>query len=177
MNPEVSSETQMKKIKGLILIVSLVLLPRFGHTQEPTRPKNAMFLELLGSGGLFSINYERNIAPDFAFRIGIGSWETNLLGGPKTKMTTVPMMLIYLTGQQKHHLEFNGGFLFGDKVEGGVSHSIFDLTAFWGYRYQSENKGFIFRIGLAAFLPLDNSANYPDKNPMVIPGISFGYHF
>lgn len=168
----------MYKIKVLILVVSLVLLHLVGNTQEPTRSKNSAFLELLGNGGLFSVNYERNLVPNISFRLGFGSWTSgSFLGGPSTKVTTIPVMLNYITGQRKSHFELSGGFLFGNKRENGVSDSIFDLTSFCGYRYQALGNGLLFRIGLASFWSLDNSANYPDKDFIVAPGISLGYHF
>ncbi len=59
-------------IKSYILL-SLLLTGFFLQAQTPY-VKNAVYLELLGNGGLYSFNYERAFSPNFNARIGFGSW-------------------------------------------------------------------------------------------------------
>jgi hypothetical protein len=101
-----------------------------------------------------------------------------LLGGDTGgRITTIPVLLTYFSGQKKSHFEISGGMLFGKVNTNLVSGAIIDLTSFIGYRYQAPGKGFLFRIGITPFLSLDKKAKYPDKGLSISGGISWGYHF
>jgi hypothetical protein len=169
-------------IQPVVVIIFLFIFVH-GNSQEAKYSKNSLFIEFLGNGGLYSINYERNLKSNFFGRLGIGHWSSNSFG-VKTTVTSIPILLSYITGNKRSHFEFGGGLLagrltdysgFADNTD---SASIFDLTGFFGYRYQkSTGKGFLFRVGLTPFLSLDDKANYPEKGLSLSGGISYGYHF
>jgi hypothetical protein len=169
----------LNKIKfSFIALLSLISFTGI-KAQEVKESKNSIFFEFLGNGGLYSINYERKLGENLYGRIGFCSFKAvDLFGGGESgaRITTIPVMLTYLSGQNKSHFEISGGMLFGkDKnVEPGT---IIDLIAFIGYRFQAPGEGVLFRVGLTPFLSLDNKANYPDKGFLVSAGISLGYHF
>jgi hypothetical protein len=172
----------MKKTKFLVITVCLLISMSDANSQDIKLSKNSLYFELLGNGGFYSINYERQVSSKLYGRIGFSTLQTTntqYFGGEetKTRTTTFPVLMTYLSGNGKNHLEIAGGMLFGLVTETNVSSAIIDLTAFIGYRYQPPGGGFIFRIGFSPFLSLDKDADFPDQGFTPSAGISFGYHF
>jgi hypothetical protein len=167
----------MKIIKTLFLSICFNSLFVGGFSLDLPKTKNAFYLELFGNGGYYSINYERNFHPNIYCRIGFATFQTSELFDRSVtgRITTVPIIVGFLTGQNKHHFEIGGGLLFGNKKEGSESNPICDIISFLGYRYQPLSKGFLFRIGLTPFVSL-NETNYPDSF-LISAGLSLGYHF
>ena len=165
----------MKKLKKLIAAVSFMVSILEGSSQEIKAPKNSLYLEVFGSGGLFSINYERRINSNLYGRLGVANW--TFAYETETTLTTIPVMITYLWGEDKNHFETAGGMLFGRKTEDDINHQILDLIAFIGYRYQPPDNGLVFRVGFTPFFSLDNDANYPANIFFASAGISIGYHF
>jgi len=166
----------MKSANFLLIVFFILISLSEGKSQEVVQARNSVFFEVLGNGGLFSINYERGFTPDLYGRLGFGSWTSNFMGS-ETRMTTFPVLVTYFTGHKKSHFEIGGGFLFGKAKDDIGSNAILDLTSFIGYRYQSPGKGIVLRVGLTPFLSLDNKANYPDKGLLLSGGFGVGYHF
>lgn len=165
----------MKNLKKLIAAVSFMVSILEGSSQEIKAPKNSLYLEVFGSGGLFSINYERRINSNLYGRLGVANW--TFAYETETTLTTIPVMIAYLWGEDKNHFEIAGGMLFGRKTEDDINHQILDLIAFIGYRYQPPDNGLVFRVGFTPFFSLDNDANYPANIFFASAGISIGYHF
>jgi hypothetical protein len=163
---------------SLVAIIFLISLSGI-KAQELILSKNSIFFEFLGNGGLYSINYERKLGENLYGRIGFCSFKSvDLLGGgePGGRITTIPVMITYFSGQKKSHFEISGGMLFGQDKNADQG-TIIDLIAFIGYRYQAPGEGILLRVGLTPFLSVDNKANYPDKGFLVSGGLSLGYHF
>ncbi len=144
--------------------------------------KNAVYLELAGNGGLYSVNYERAFSPKFMLRAGFASWSSTELFGEST-ITTIPVMVNTLFGTGNHRIEGGLGLVLGtEKYKGDGSFfggdnskdNILPLTGTAGYRYQKSFGGLIFRAGLTPFLNLKDS-EYPDFN--FSAGASVGYAF
>jgi hypothetical protein len=157
-----------------------------GTTTTQDAP-NAFYLELLGNGVAWSINYDRFLAPDFGFRVGfgyfgigaapIGQNQENVIS---ESLTSVPATLNYFIGSHD-----NRGRLGSSKLELGigivyvhVTESFFGIngaastigeTATVGYRYQASDGGFVFRIG---FTPI-----YVVSTLIPTGGLSLGYAF
>jgi hypothetical protein len=171
----------MGKTKCLLVAVFWLISISEGKSQDIQLSKNSLYLELLGSGGLYSFNYERYFSQKISGRIGFSTFSiTGTLESEtatKTRITVFPVLITYLSGKGKSHFEIAGGMLSGLETEANASYAIIDLTAFIGYRYQPPGGGFIFRIGLTPFLSLDKEADYPDIGYMTSAGISLGYHF
>lgn len=165
----------MENIKILVVALCLMVSTLDAGGQEIKAPKNSAYVEVFGSGGLYSINYERRINSNLYGRLGVANW--TIASETETTLTTIPVMITYLWGEDKNHFEISGGMLFGRKTEEDINHQILDLIAFIGYRYQPPDNGLVFRIGFTPFLSLDNEANYPDNNFYPSAGISIGYHF
>jgi hypothetical protein len=138
-----------------------------GHDREA---KNALYLDLLGPGLLYSINYDRVIADDFSARIGFSylsygvsvSDNAGNTGGGKFSYFAIPLTVSYLgIGSPNNMLELGaGGELLNAKGKGFVnasagsanvseSRTFFALTGLAGYRHQPADGGFVFRVGFS----------------------------
>jgi len=118
-------------------------------------PRNTLYTELCGTGGVITVNYERLIPINYnisiALRLGI-FWFPELY---------VPREVNFLIGQHIHFLEFGVGT---------HSFSLNEANACKvGYRFQSE-KGFMAR---AVVLYFPNHEWIPN----IWPGLSLGYSF
>lgn len=135
--------------------------------------KNAVYLELLGNGGLYSVNYERALMDRVTARIGfsylsLGASSTDSTGqqtNAKLTFITAPVMANYLVGDRNHNLELGAGALLvyaGGEVSGsGTGASAEGVgvagTATVGYRYQPVDGGFLFKAG---FTPIFNQNGF-----------------
>lgn len=174
------------KIWSFIIILFLF----WGHSlsAQNEAAKNGIYLELLGNGIIYSVNYERFFNEQFSIRAGFGTFS---VGGTffffplAINMTTFPILGNYFYGSGSNKLELGAGVLLGStKIVSGFDNdrdqrsTIFDLTAFTGYRYQNPNGGFIFRAGLTPFLTLSGGdEENREKGFALSGGISFGYAF
>lgn len=148
--------------------------------------RNAVYLELLGNGGLYSFNVERMFNDRVGLRVGYASWTGPLLfegSHPPDKYQTVPVTVSYLLGGGERKLELGGGVLFGhgtfDRFEPNRRNFSFNsLTGIIGYRSQPPGRGYLFRAGVTPFYSLDDGDEaYPDPGFTLSAGVSFGYRF
>ncbi len=141
-------------------------------------PKNSVFGELLGNGGTYSINYEREVFDKFLGRIGVSYTHDGESGIP----VGVIMIGKYF-GESKHHFEVDGGvtYINGITSEGNSPYkrreNIVFLTAFMGYRYHKPEGKFLFRIGLTPLYNLKAIDDADEGRFIVSGGVSFGYRF
>jgi hypothetical protein len=144
-----------------------------------------VFVELLGNGGLYSVNYERMLTDQLGLRVGYAAWNSPVLfeGTPSDRYQTVPVSMSYLLGRGERKLELGGGITFGqrafDRSSGtGRDFSFRTLTAIVGYRSQPREGGYLFRVGATPFYSFDDGEEaYPDPGLFFSAGISFGYRF
>lgn len=174
----------MRNAVRIVALGALVFVATPQHVPAQTSSRNAAYIELLGSGGLYSLNVERRVR-DVHIRVGFASWSfDDSFGAGETDMVTVPFTLSHVRGRDNHHLESGGGFTLGHRTftsafgEPTTSSGFVTLTGLVGYRYQKPGPGFIFR---ALFTPLlglgDDDVAYPDRGFTPTMGISFGYAF
>jgi hypothetical protein len=129
--------------------------------------KNAIYLDLAGPGLFYSINYDRELIPDLAVRIGLSYLSVGASAGDgsntasaKFSYLAIPITASYLgIGSKSNMLELGGGPVIMNlsgsglvesddaKVAAGGSYTTLALTALAGYRHQPEDGGFVFRIG------------------------------
>jgi hypothetical protein len=157
----------------------------------------AIYLEGLGNGIFYSLNYDtrlkRGIRDGWGIRAGFGLLsidvvDTSLNVKGKAILNTVPVAVNYLIGQKRNALELGiGGTLLytrlknldaSDFINIDPGSSFFDeplkvytvcLTSIIGYRYTSLNNGFMFRAGLTPYI------GFGGFNFNI--GVSLGYHF
>ena len=164
----------MKKLV-LYALAAVALASPAAYAQDAARPvtaRNAAYVELLGNGLLYSMNYDRMITPRVSARVGImglGAATDSASAG----IIAAPVMVNYLFGEGNSHLETGIGLMLAsgsvDDVEGFEDESFSGAvgTATLGYRYQRPAGGFVFRAGLTPFFGTDGIAPWF--------GISFGY--
>jgi len=152
--------------------------------QEELAPfsKSAIYVELLGQGLLYSVNYDYRFTPHFGVRAGFTSWSIPtfaVISVGELSLTGFPITVNYLSGDGTSHLELGIGIVpmtftmqgqdifFGTQYEGEGSTVL--GTATLGYRAQPRDGGFVFRIG---FTPLFNL-----KKVFPLGGLSLGVAF
>jgi hypothetical protein len=148
--------------------------PRPQDEDERTA-RNAVYVEGLGPGLLYSINYERSFG-DFAARIGFSYWSVsaNSKDGTSTaqetaSLFTVPITLSYLgIGSARNMFEVGAGATI---VHVGAGGSVIDTDssttssgsatlilphAVLGYRYMAPDGGFLLKAGIAPIFAGDS---------------------
>ncbi|MDQ3557327.1 MAG: hypothetical protein M3409_11220 [Gemmatimonadota bacterium] len=159
---------------AVLFLMGLLVSPIRADAQELPRARNAAYLELLGNGLLYSVNYDRLFSERISGRVGAA-----LLAADSSesagRVLAVPIMVNYLAGTGNGRLEAGIGALVltgeAENVEGSGNESFAGVagTATLGYRYQPLNGGFVFRAG---FTPLLSGGRF---FPWL--GISAGYAF
>lgn len=149
-------------------------------------PRNSVYVELLGNGGVYSFNYDRKLTDRVAVRIGAASWGVDdlFLGDEAAKrFVTVPVTASWLAGTGKSRVEVGGGVVFGRErqevafEDGSTSFAFTSLTGILGYRSQPLARGFMFRVGFTPFYGLGGEDAYPDSGFQFSLGLSGGYTF
>jgi hypothetical protein len=168
-----------------LAVTALLLLAAPAVSAQPSAvgAPNGVYLELLGNGGLYSVNYDRKLTDRVSIRLGVGAWTSESFFGGKTTLRTVPLTVNVLGGRGNHRLEAAAGVLVGRRTRGSVYSSssetsgFLSLTGTLGYRYQRQ-RGFLFRTGFTPFFGLgDEETAYPDKGFLPSIGVSFGFGF
>ncbi|MGB9591268.1 MAG: hypothetical protein ACPL1K_01985, partial [Candidatus Kryptoniota bacterium] len=118
--------------------------------------RSAVYIEGLGQGMLYSINYDYRLARHISIRAGFTRWSLPFIFFSDIQITGFPIMGNYLSGTASHHLELGIGVvpllvnavtqeatIFGADIKGGSANSFMVLsTTIVGYRYQPANGGF-----------------------------------
>jgi hypothetical protein len=177
-------------VKVIAVLTFVMLLSGAAMAQSPTSP-NSVYLEFLGNGLFYSINYDHLFTESFGGRVGasyIATWWSSA--------GTFPLMAYYLNGSGNHKLELglgacvilqteNQGVSFWDEDEEIEGSGVLG-TATVGYRYQRAERGIVFRVGLTPFLgkfvkeTLLPSLHYDRQDVYrfrFFGGISVGYAF
>ncbi|GAB4045764.1 hypothetical protein [Spirosoma litoris] len=172
----------MKLLTNLLTISFLIITcyeKTKGQTNEVTYKANNIYAELLGTGGLYSLNYERIIIAHqkakFGIRIGGSAWGTQ-----RPYLNSIAE-LVGITGQGNHHVDIGLGFNkgYGPDVNFDEYKRInhFYFVPRLSYRYQKWRGGDMFRIGINPFIPLNKETpNRFSAYPLYF-GIAFGHTF
>jgi len=158
-----------KLTSALILFVML-----FGVTsaqaQSYYRKETSLYIELFGTGGELSANFEKIVGSHFTFRTGIG-----FTGVAYRKGYVIPFGVSLLIGGGENLLELGVGGTWIDFDDNGDEDVIFDLTedqlighAIVGYRFIGDY-GFTYRL---AFTP-----GLTKEGIQPMGGAAFGYSF
>ena len=159
----------MKKI--FVCIFTVICLFIFTTVNAQTGAKSVYFE--LGGAGLASINYDMRFQKKedgLGFKVGVGGF--NIDG---VSALFVPVGLNYLLSKdERNYFEIGGGVTIvsykDDYYDEDGSFSSTFGHAYFGYRLQPKNGGFLFRAGIT---PIFNKEGF-------LPywaGISFGYKF
>ena len=156
--------------KQIILIIYLTLISTITFGQSEINKRKSVYLEIAGSGGLGSINYEKLF---YKKNITEFTWRAGLSFAPidKNNGTAIvfPLTVNSIIGKHAHKLEFG----LGQGITITTKAQFFALTtAILGYRYQPETKKWFFRI---TYTPL--ISYLVDFQVQQWGGISIGYTF
>lgn len=149
------------------LTILIILL--FIATNSVAQKRSAYF-ELLGSGGLGSMNYEQVFYQKSNYQF---TWRAGLSVAPIDKNNGVgiifPLLLNTRIGKQKHKLELG----IGQGVTITTKGHLFILApALLGYRYEPVNKSLFYRV---SYTPLISYIiDFQVQNWL---GLSVGYTF
>lgn len=139
--------------------------------------RQSIFVEALGSGGLYSINYDRRIRSGnegLGLRLGLGAGTLYSDSRDNIKRyLTLPLMVNYIAGKGRSGIEGGIGITPGWALSEPVGDS---RTSLWanlnlGYRFQPIRKGLLLR---AIWSPMLNFNGGSDPS---WAGVSLGYSF
>jgi hypothetical protein len=154
------------------------LLGAMAHADERSA-HNSLYLELGGSGLLWSANYDRMFGEYLSLRVGVEGLEFDPLCDCKSFFFVVPVTASALVGPGAHKLELGLGattFIGTTDSTGYRPTPTVWATGVFGYRYAPKQSGFMFR---ATFTPVFGYLSSRGAQPIAFPwgGISVGYQF
>jgi hypothetical protein len=137
--------------------------------------KHAIYGELLGSGLIYSLNYDHRISENikgWGFSVGFEYIPTERVNNG-VDFISIPFKANYIIGNQPHYLEIAAGGIYigGDAYFLG-DYSFergFGFTSSLMYRLQLEN-GFLLKIGVSSVFT--KAFHEP-----IFPGLALGYAF
>jgi len=148
--------------------------------------RNSIYVELLGHGVFYSVNYDYRVSNKVSLSAGASIWSIKsmdilIFQINGIKFRSFPLMVNYLIGNRSSRFELGAGIMpaYISSEGGSVFYlmkstdsnhtTIFPVIANVGYRYQPEDGGFIFRAGITpAFRAGASSVQF---------GLSIGYGF
>lgn len=173
--------TKLSSRLAIAAAAALIAAPAAAQeAPQPITARNAVYVELLGNGLLYSVNYDRLFTDNVSGRIGAMFVAGEDEEGDSGYALITPIIASYLFGQGSSKFEAGLGVALGyASVDGldfgeegaGVDESGAGVigTGVLGYRYQRPDGGFVFRVGLT---PLFDDSGFA---PWF--GVSFGYGF
>lgn len=162
--------------KQIILLALSFIFSMVTNAQD--LPSNrSIFIEGLGNGLTYSVNYDTRFGPGSAGLGGRGG--VGFLPIQGVNITSFPFLVNYLWGNNGHFLEVGAGATI--LAVAGGSDTVISIEEFnrstgigptfsLGYRYQPLNGGILFRAGIAPIIDTTGSLPY-------WPQISLGYAF
>ncbi len=156
----VFSKGRIRLLINLFICYTIFLGFIEAFAQPRNVSKNGLYLELLGNGLVYSINYERAINQFLHGRVGFMYDVLHLLiksEDEEDRINMLPLMLNYTHGNSKHKFEIGLGIAFvftrGEFDDVGIFDSETNLvgTATIGYRIQPESRGTLFRVSFTPF--------------------------
>lgn len=169
-------------IVAFVMLISAFGIPHnlLAQNKISNYSRNAVYIEGLGSGIAYSINYEYRITEQIGLRAGFSFWSTTpiFFSSGKSTFTEFPLMVNYFVGHHRDNLELGLGMVIGFSSTKGKlfwgknfnSKDNFSIgTATIGYRMEPNDGGFMFRVAFTPFFTF--------KNIWPSGGISLGYAF
>ncbi len=163
----------------IVFFISFIFLTSiFAQEQKDNRiVRNNIYIEFLGNGFIYSLNYERFFDPQFSLRTGAmlftANGETDGGQASNVVLALFPIMFNYLINFGSHNLEIGAGpelAYVSAKTDLLSEKSGLDIgaTLRLGYMYFPPNGGFNFSIAYTPILSEEFTHSF---------GIGFGYGF
>ena len=156
----------------------------------PLTPRNVVYAEIGGPGGLFSLNYELVSEHGFYYRGGAGYWGLTNLDNVREDLMT-----IVAGATRRFDVSERVGQGEGRIIEAGLAVAVgsyrrtryqvvevdgtyASLVPTFGIRMEPPAGGYTWRITVTPLIPIVNRATaFPQSSPAVWGGISMGYIF
>jgi hypothetical protein len=152
--------------------------------------KNAVYLEVGGSSGIYAFNYSKIFHQKGKLKLNASAGFSMLPHRLESKtiwLPVVPLEISALYGKSNHHLEMGFGFTSYLTRSLAFDTKTFETTdkvvlgAFIplrvGYRYQKPEGGFFFRVGYTPFFNVPVRAGKSWSFNPYMAGVSFGKSF
>ncbi len=141
-------------MKKLIILISLFLSMNV-YSQDISKPRNIVYLDvgIIFTGSAYALgmglNYERMLNDNISVRAGvnIGLYNTNVIGD-KVEGTSIgfPVTINYMTNNKN---KFEAGLGGGPRISLTDENTNIFFPAFrLGYRYQPDETGMMYRLGV-----------------------------
>ncbi|HTF03234.1 MAG TPA: hypothetical protein VK826_04380 [Bacteroidia bacterium] len=157
---------------SLAMLLTFVQLRAQEGTIDSTKiARSTVYVELLGSGALYSLNYDRLFLKKDAFGL---SARVGLSYMTQVHSFYIPVAINGLWGKRNHHLELSAGVTFiliqdENNILKTTGTEIAYVPAI-GYRFQKNDGGFFFRLVVLKFFPVEESV-------VIWGGLGLGYTF
>ncbi|HET6922982.1 MAG TPA: hypothetical protein VFI16_07535 [Anaeromyxobacteraceae bacterium] len=137
-----------------IAVGLLLLAPVAASAQERTA-RNGLYVELGGSAGIWSLNYERFVTDDVSLRVGGSYTSVTDSFSTSVSLATFPLTASYLGVRSgSHALELGAGVVFASASVSTTSVGVEAFgsgvigTAILGYRLAPLDGGFNLRVAV-----------------------------
>jgi len=177
-----------KRIKQALLVLLLIGSALGANAQQDYErvQKNTFYLELVGNGVLYSLNYDRILVDQQNWQVSgrIGGMYIPGLDYNKRQMIGLPLEVSYLRGRNKHYLEVGLGFTTTYGTYRLGESRIKDLAlmgvARVGYRHQKREGGLFYKVGFTPVYGVvyNSRSEYKsvgDKFMSPLFGLAIGY--
>lgn len=162
----------------------ILIMGSYAGDRQVRDAKNAVYLDIMGTGGWYSLNYERSMYSADKLHLGIsGGVSANHFKDFTGKFNpdwSFPVSLNAFYGRN-HHAEFGIGSTFVSVVRANQDYDPeralnINMTMTLGYRYQRPEGGFLFRAAYTPIIPVyrEYTERGGFKNWF---SVSFGYSF
>lgn len=192
---KIQNRVKFFSFRSILAVVSFFLLSNFAYSAKPVNPPqdrglltgehtrvtnpNALSVEVLGRGGLFSVNFDRVLTDEFSAGIGIGTLSGRSTDGSTINTVSATIIPLYVN----YYFQRSAGSVF---ATAGMSLVRFNGSQFdaklgnydlegngivpgFGAGYENRGDyGFLFRVTAYAFIT---------KNITPWLGFAFGYAF
>jgi hypothetical protein len=151
----------------LLVLAAAILLPVDARAQSGEPLANRAYVEFLGAGILYSVNYEVTLSDRAGIRLGVGGLPFR--GASYIVALGMPTLLF---GRGQHKAVLAGGIALGWIEEVALFETEENFVygvASLGYQYQPRARGFFMR---AAFTPIFAEGNISEWG-----GLSLGTAF
>lgn len=158
------------------VLISLSHQTSMAQDMKTFTARNAVYVELFGTGGVYSLNIDRIILESrsvtYGLRAGAGIY------GDDFDVRKLSVGAYGLTGANSHHAEFGVGGVWGNRRNPVKTESPeenrFHFVPTVGYRYQKPTGGLLFRASFTPFIPLTSES---PKHLFPWGGLSIGTSF
>ncbi|TXK48608.1 hypothetical protein FVR03_07880 [Pontibacter qinzhouensis] len=181
----------MKTILTSIVLLTLLVAPSAVKAQEADSniKRNTVYVELLGNGGFYSLNFDRILVNRENWKIAgrVGVTYFNHFDNYSSQVAGVPLELSYLRGKGNHYFEAGLGLnpvyrsRYNFNKELGKQHELnIWANARLGYRYQKREGGVFYRIAYTPILSktiFSKNESHPSSTSWAMPvwfGLSIG---